>query len=151
MKSRHGAYGSWAVWAPPTSAPKSNIGNLEVLDEHANPALLETLNLAVVMVGLNISRGFAKEPFRNFHDPSASANDFKIRYAFHDTEFWGAYMTDVIKAFVEPVSGTVLSHLRANPAVVRDHIRTLRSELLDLGYPRPLILAFGGAAYSLMD
>ena len=150
MKLRHGAYGSWAVWAPPSGAPKSNMGNLDVLDEHANPAILKILNPSVVMVGLNISRGFPNEPFRNFHDPGASANDFKIRYAFHDTEFWGAYMTDVIKGFVEPVSGALLSHLRKRPEVVGHHVKTLRSELLDLGCVRPLILAFGGAAHALI-
>lgn len=150
MKRRHGAYGSWAVWAPPSGAPKSNIGNLEVLDEHANLALLDTLNPGVVMVGLNISRGSLTEPFRNFHDSGASANDFKVRYALRDTGFWGAYMTDVIKGFVEPISGTLLKYLRENPDVVREHVKILRSELLDLGYPRPLILAFGVAAHALL-
>ncbi|HYN07354.1 MAG TPA: hypothetical protein VES67_08195 [Vicinamibacterales bacterium] len=151
IKRRHGAYGSWAVWAPPSGTPKSNMGNLDVLDEHSNRALLETLNPAVVMVGLNISRGFLlKEPFRNFHDPSGVANDFKIRYAFRDTSFWGAYMTDIIKGFVEPVSGKLLNHLRRHPEIVRDHVKSLRDELLDLGHPTPLILAFGGAAYALL-
>jgi hypothetical protein len=150
IKQRHGAYGSWAVWAPPSGAPKTNTGDLEVLDEIANLALLETLNPGVVMVGLNTSRGYLSEPFRNFHDPSAVANDFKIRYAFRDTEFWGAYMTDIIKGFVEPESGTVLEYLRRNPEVVRDHVRLLRSELMDLGHPRPLILAFGRSAHALL-
>jgi hypothetical protein len=113
IKRRHGAYGSWAVWAPPTSTPKSKMGDLTVLDELANHALLETLNPGVVMIGLNISRGFPDKPFRNFHDSGSAANDFKIRYAFHDTVFWGAYMTDVIKGFMEPVSGSVTpSHVR---------------------------------------
>jgi hypothetical protein len=150
IKRRHGACGSWAVWAPPSGAPKSNMGDLQILNEHANPALLETLNPRVVMVGLNISRGGANEPFRNFHDPSPVANDFKIRYAFRDTGFWGAYMTDVIKGVVEPVSGTLLNYLRKNPVVVRDHVKILRSELLDLGCPQPVILAFGGAAHALL-
>ena len=149
IKRKHGTYGSWAVWAQCSGAPKSNMGNLDILDERANPALLNTLNPRVVMVGLNISRGF-HEPFRNFHDPSPSANDFKIRYAFLNTEFWGAYMTDVIKGFVEPVSGTLINHLRKNPEVIGDHIGTLRAELLDLGSPRPVILAFGGAAHALI-
>jgi hypothetical protein len=56
IKRKHGAYGSWAIWAPPSGTPKSNMGNLEVLDELANPALLEMLNPGAVMVGLNISR-----------------------------------------------------------------------------------------------
>jgi hypothetical protein len=42
MKQRHGAYGSWAVWALPSGAPKSNMGDLQILDEYANPALLES-------------------------------------------------------------------------------------------------------------
>jgi hypothetical protein len=150
MKQRHGAYGSWAVWALPSGAPKSNMGDLQILDEYANPALLETLNPGVVMVGLNISRGVLNEPFRNFHDPSAVANDFKIRYAFRDTDFWGAYMTDVIKGLVEPASGALLNYLRKNSEVVGDHVKVLRSELLDLGYPHPLILAFGRAAHTLL-
>jgi hypothetical protein len=127
------------------------MGNLQVLDERANPALLETLNPSVVMIGLNISRGFPDEPFRNFHDPSAAANDFKIRYAFSDTSLWGAYMTDVIKGFVEPVSGKLLDYLRGHSDVVRDHMAALRAELLDLGHPRPTILAFGGATHALLD
>jgi len=80
IKRKHGAYGSWAVWAPPTSTPKSNMSDLTVLDELAHPQLLETLNPGVVMIGLNISRGFPDEPFGNFHDPSPVANDFKIRF-----------------------------------------------------------------------
>lgn len=150
IKRKHGAYGSWAVWAPPTTSPKSNTGDLTVLDELANQALLETINPGVVMIGLNISRGFPDRPFRNFHDPGAAAHDFKIRYAFHNTVFWGAYMTDVIKDFVEPVSGKLLDYLRGHPQVVHTHVNSLREELLDLGHPKPLILAFGRAAYELL-
>jgi hypothetical protein len=150
IKRKHGAYASWAVWAPPTSTPKSTMGDLTVLDELANRALLETINPSVVMIGFNISRGFPDRPFRNFHDPSAAAQDFKIRYAFHNTVFWGAYMTDVIKGFVEPVSGKLLDYLRGHPQVVQTHVNTLREELLDLGHPRPLVLAFGRAAYGLL-
>jgi hypothetical protein len=150
LKRRHGAYGSWAVWALPRSTPKSNMGDMTVLDELTNQALLETLNPGVVMIGLNVSRGFPDRPFRNFHDPGPAANDFKIRYAFRDTVFWGAYMTDVIKGFVEPVSGKLLDHLRRHPDVLHAHVCTLREELLDLGHPKPLILAFGRAAYGLL-
>ncbi|MDR7523751.1 MAG: hypothetical protein QN168_14990 [Armatimonadota bacterium] len=151
IKRKHGAYASWAVWAPPTGGPKSNVGDLKVLDPQANPRLLKTLNPAVVMVGLNIARDFQNEPFRNFHDPSPCANDFKIRFAFRDTPYWGAYMTDVIKGYVAPESGQLLDYLRAHPQFVVDHVESLRAELLDLGHPRPMILAFGGAAYSLLE
>jgi len=150
IRRKHGAYGSWAVWAAPSNTPKSGVGDLTVFDKQANPRLIETLNPGVVMVGLNISRGFPDQPFRNFHDPSAAANDFKIRYAFSNTCFWGAYMTDIIKGVVEPDSGALLKWLRRNPNIIADHVKTFREELSDLGHPRPAILAFGGAAYDLL-
>ena len=94
------------------------MGNLDVLDERANPALLATLNPGVVMVGLNFSRFRPHGAFRNFHDPSPVANDFKIRFAFSGTAFWGAYMTDVIKEVVELISGNLLDDLKVHPEVV---------------------------------
>lgn len=151
IKREHGAYGSWAVWTPECGAPKSNMGDLGVLDDSANHQLLQTLRPDIAMIGLNISRAFPNEPFRNFHDPSPVANDFKIRYAFSDTEYWGAYMTDVIKGYVEPVSGQLLDYLKKHPQVVASHIDSLRAELRDLGHSRPVILVFGRAAYSLLE
>jgi hypothetical protein len=129
---------------------KSDVGDLKVFDQQLNPALLDTLNLCVVMVGLNISRGFADQPFRNFHDPGASANDFKSRYAFAGTSFWGAYMTDIIKGVVEPKSEALVRWLRRNGQAIIEHVTAFRSELSDLGQPRPVILAFGSAAHDLL-
>jgi len=150
MRERHGSYGSWAVWAQQSGAPKSNMGDIQILDENVNPKLLEMLKPNIVMIGLNFSREFISEPFRNFHDSSPVANDFKIRYAFYNTEFWGAYMTDVIKGIVEPSSGQLQRYLRDNPEVVRDNINNLRLELQDLGQSSPLILAFGHVVYALL-
>ncbi|WP_460165001.1 hypothetical protein [Thermostilla marina] len=126
------------------------MGDLSVLDPVANPLLLEQLNPSVVMVGLNISRAFPEEPFRNFHDPSSVANDYKIRFAFEGTRYWGAYMTDVIKGFVEPVSGKLMAYLKMHPEVVDSHIRKLRAEIADLGVPKPKLLVFGRAAFRLL-
>lgn len=149
IKRKYGSYSSWAVWAPATKGPKSNISDLSLFDLAANPAMLHTLNPAVVMVGLNISRSF-DEPFRNFHDPSPRANDFKIRYAFAHTPYYGSYMTDIIKN-VEMVKSTDLqNHLRVNPALVRSNIAMFREELCDLPCRQPTILAFGMAAFSLL-
>src|SRR5262245_23043323 len=89
IKRRHGGYASWAVWLPPkpTSGPKSGIGELGIFDVSANPTTLALLKSDVIMVGLNVSNISTEvsEPFRNFHSPNPSANDFKIRYAFADT------------------------------------------------------------------
>jgi hypothetical protein len=101
------------------------------------------------MVGLNISRSFAK-PFRNFHDPNPSANDFKIRYAFTNTEYYGAYMTNIIKNIEMVSSAELLRHLRASPSLVRTNIEAFREELRDLGSQRATILTFGSAAHALI-
>ena len=150
IRRKHGSYASWAIWAPASGTPKSNMGNLDVLDERANPALLATLNPGVLMVGLNFSRFCPRGAFGNFHDPSPVANDFKIRFAFGGTGFWGAYMTDAIKEVVELVSGNLLDYLKIHPEIVSRSMETLRIELADLGHSRPVILAFGGMAYSLL-
>jgi hypothetical protein len=60
-------------------------------------------------------------------------------------------MTDIIKGVVQPVSGKLVSWLKQNPHVVATNIDALRAELSDLGYPRPTILAFGGAAHELLQ
>jgi hypothetical protein len=146
---KHGGYASWAVWAKPTAGPKSNIDDLSVFDIVSNPGTLQLLKNDVIMVGLNISRSL-REQFRNFHDPNPRANDFKIRYAFTNTEYYGAYMTDVIKNVVMVSSAELLRHLRAVPSLVQANIRTFRDELRDLGSRKPTILAFGSAAYELI-
>jgi hypothetical protein len=152
MRKDHGDHGNWAVWAPRSGPLKSEIANLDILDERANPMFLETLNPAVVMVGLNLGHGGGVgKPFRNFHSDNPAAHDFKIRHAFSGTDFWGAYMTDIIKGVVQPVSGKLVSWLKQNPHVVATNIDALRAELSDLGYPRPTILAFGGAAHELLQ
>jgi hypothetical protein len=146
---RHGGYASWAVWATPTRGPKSNVGDLTMFNVAENPTTLQLLKNDIVMVGLNISRSFA-ERFRNFHDPSPNANDFKIRHAFTQTPYYGAYMTDIIKD-VEMVSSTdLLEHLRAVPSILATSIEVFREELKDLGSRKPTILAFGSAAFRLV-
>jgi hypothetical protein len=148
VRERHGSYASWALWAAPSGKPKSNVGDLSVLNPDANPALLRTLRTDVIMVGLNISRPLA-EPFRNFHDPSPRANDFKLRQAFMGTDYWGAYMTDIIK-YVELVTSTDLrAHLNAFPALVQRNVDTFLEELRDLNAPKPTVLAFGSDAHKL--
>ncbi|MGA7058207.1 MAG: hypothetical protein WBY78_12280 [Terriglobales bacterium] len=128
IKQKHGSYASWAVWADAAEKPKSNMGDMNVFDLASNPALLHVLKTNVIMVGLNIASvpRLRPEPFGNFHDPSPSANDFKIRYAFRDTEYYGAYMTDIIKRVGMLDSKDLLAHLKAHPALVEQNIENFR-------------------------
>ena len=152
IRQKHGAYASWAVWADAAENPKSNMGDMSIFDLASNPRLLEVLKTNIIIVGLNIA-SFARllsEPFRNFHDPSPRANDFKIRYAFRDTEYYGAYMTDIIKGVGMIDSKDLLTHLRAHPPLVGQNIETFRGELRDLNCTAPTILAFGGGTYNIV-
>ena len=147
IRQRHGSYGSWAVWAKASDKPKSNMGDMAIFDDKL---VLSLLRANVLMVGLNLSRFTISEPFRNFHDPSPSGQDYKIRFAFKDTEYYGAYMTDIIKGVVEVDSKNIPKHLKENPGVLGDSIKIFREELRDLGAISPLILAFGRIAYDII-
>jgi hypothetical protein len=152
IKQKHGGYASWAVWADADETPKSNMGDLRIFDLNSNPRLLEMLRADIVMVGLNIA-SFARltsEPFRNFHDPSPRANDFKIRYAFRDTEYYGGYMTDIIKGVGMIDSKDLLTYVRAHPDLVGQNMEIFREELRDLNSTAPTILAFGAGAYGIL-
>jgi hypothetical protein len=151
MSQKYGDVGSWAVWEEVGLKPKSNMGHLNIFDFDKNPSLLSSLKNSVVMIGLNFSRPLIPtEPFKNFHDLSPRANDFKIRYAFGGTEFYGAYMTDVIKNLEMVDSGDVKKHLKRNPDLIAQNIKFFREELKDLMANKPLLLAFGVDAYNLL-
>jgi hypothetical protein len=151
IKATYGDVASWAVWEEPGAKPKSNIGHLNIFDLQKNPSLLETLKTNVVMVGLNFSRPLEPtEPFKNFHDLYPHANDFKIRYAFRNTDFYGAYMTDIIKNMEMKVSCDVRTYLKNNPSIVQENILLFQNELLEIEANRPILLAFGRDAYNLL-
>jgi hypothetical protein len=148
IRRKHGRYASWAVWAAAGASATSNVGDMSVLDPETNPGLLFVLNPAVVMLGLNISRPVL-EPLSNFHDRRSQAKDFKIRFAFEGTRFYGAYMTDVLKFFVEVQSSKVLSAVRQRRDILETSAAKLREEFQDLGTGKPEIVAFGADAASL--
>ncbi|NLD45343.1 MAG: hypothetical protein GX657_17850 [Chloroflexi bacterium] len=121
---------------------------MRVLDPDANPQLLLTLNPAVVMLGLNISRPVSVL-FGNFHPNYPQANDYKIRFAFEGTRYYGAYMTDVVKFLVDKQSASVMTTVRQSPEILDLSAELLRTELRDLGVGKPEIIAFGADAARL--
>ena len=149
IKDKYGYYASWAVWANQGERPKSNIGELSVLDPAINENLLSVLNPNVVFVGLNIS-GDIKTPLANFHSKDSGAMDFKIRYAFKNSPYWGGYMTDIIKDLEEINSGKVEKFLRANEEIERQNVEKFRQELMDIGASNPTLIAFGNATFKVL-
>ncbi|MDR2481134.1 MAG: hypothetical protein LBD07_02435 [Spirochaetaceae bacterium] len=151
IKEKHGKYASWAVWADAGSTPKSNVDDLSIFDIEKNPQILEKLNQNIILVGLNCADSpLGKEAFSNFHPKSSTANDFKIRYAFKGTEYWGAYMTDIIKGCHITEQEKLEKYLKEHPEVVTKNIEIFKQELLDIESKEPLLIAFGGDVYDLL-
>ena len=151
IADKYGEFASWAVWANEDVKPKSNIGDMSIFDLDKNQKLLETLNPDVVMVGLNFSRTIERKAFVNFHDKRPQGQDYKIRYAFRDTEFYGAYMTDIIKDFEEKISGDVLMYLKNNKEFELKNVRLFEQEITDLKCSDPLIISFGNITYNILN
>ncbi len=151
IKGKYGEFASWAVWLNEDKKPKSNIGEMDIFDLKMNPNLLDILNPEVVMVGLNFSRQIERVDFVNFHDKRSQWQDYKIRYAFRDTPYYGAYMTDIIKDFEEKVSGNVLNYLKKNKDFEIQNVALFEEEMKDLKCKDPFIIAFGNITYDILQ
>lgn len=149
IEKNYGHCSSWAVWADENNTPTSNVGDLSIFNVEENPSLLDILNPNIVMVGLNISRKL-QAPFNNFHDTRSIAKDYKIRFAFKNTKYWGAYMTDIIKDFEQKISGQVVSYLNVNKEFEKKNAELFRQELKDIKANNPKIIAFGKQTYDIL-
>ena len=151
IKDKYGDCGSWAIWAESEDKPKSNIGDLSVLDPNINKKLLSQLKPEYVFVGLNFSSIGELIPFANFHSPSPRAQDYKIRYALKDTHYWGSYMTDVIKNFEEKQSNKMMDALNKDKNLENRNIEIFLEEIESLNVRNKKIIAFGGDAYKILE
>ena len=113
IEKKYGYCASWAIWVDEGKNPKSNIDDLTIFNLEINPDILEQLNPEIIMVGLNFSRKMERS-FGNFHDNYPYAQDYKIRYTFKNTEYYGAYMTDIIKSFEQKISESVVSYFEGH-------------------------------------
>ena len=151
IKDKYAYCASWAIWSDEDERPTSNIGDLTILDPDINKNLLSQLNPNVVLLGLNISRGDIEIPFANFHDKRPEATDFKIRFAFRGSPYWGGYMTDIIKNFDQKSSGKLVAYLRKNKPFEEKNVDIFRQELRDIGADDPTVIAFGNDAFNILN
>jgi len=157
IQSDYGDTASWAIWKAPCNGNLASKYNMEVdniFDLKVNPDLLNQLNNNVVMVGMNFSSPVNKAPdFHNFHsyidsnlDPTTIRNASKIRYAFTNTPYYGAYMTDIIKNYVDPKSKNVT----LSDSEYENNFKIFRDELATLQVNNPTIISFGREVYNLL-
>ena len=150
IKDKYGLVASWAIWAHEVETPKSNMGDLTVLNPEINKNLLSELNPNVMMVALNFSKNVKHEQWGNFHSNRPRATDYKTRYALRDSILWGAYMTDIIKDYPEKESGKMVEFLKSNKAFEEKNAEFFRQELRDIGSKDPLLVAFGNAVFDIL-
>lgn len=153
MKQEYGHVGSWTIWEPPTSTPKSNTNNMDWVNKEN---LLEIINTKFVFVGLNWSSTHGDQtkggtiPWANFHSGYTYQNDYKLRYALSNTRYWGSYITDLIKLYAEVDSSKVKSYLKKNPEVVHKNIMDFEKEISYLG-DNLVLVALGTDVYKLLN
>jgi hypothetical protein len=153
MRDNWGYRASWAVWADSDGIdPKSNLEWSKVNPTFPDPCFLKTLNPNAIMVGLNGSNHRnAKNPSQapslwgNFHSPYSCGNDAHIRFAFKNTPFWGAYMTDFIEYPNESDGKKVINAWGRGDICHKKNIDRFSAELSDLGTTNPLLIVFGKA------
>ena len=116
LSEKYGSHSSWAIWND------QDITDLSVIEPNHM-----TLQDKVVMVGLNLSAEIDK-PWQNFHN---GRNDYKLRQAFNDSSYRGAYMTDLIKDHVNPKSNDVLNQLTEE--ALQDNFDLFYEEMEALG------------------
>jgi len=130
LETKYSQHASWAVWN------SHDLEDTTVIRE--NPSDLKT---SVVMVALNISKHLPS-PWRNFHSRDHAR---KLMYAFNQSPYRGAYMTDIIKEYVEPNSLQLQKQLSRGRLEVLPHVEMFREEMKDLGAkPEALFILFGG-------
>lgn len=151
IKEKYGLYASWAVWTHEDNGkPKSNMGDLTVLNPEIDTNLLSEINPNVVLVALNFSLNIKHEPWGNFHSDRPHATDFKTRFALRDSPCWGGYMTDILKDYPEKESDNVIKFLKLNKDFEQKNIELFRQELRDIGAKDPMLVAFGNTVFNIL-
>jgi hypothetical protein len=159
MRKNWGHRASWAVWVDSDgSRPKSNLRWRDLVATTSESKVLQILNPNVIFVGLNgakhdpLNVNPEKDPYwGNFHSSYSRGHDYKIRFAFKNTPYWGAYMTDIIEWPNETNANVPLNTWKSDSGFRRENIERFRKELSDLGATKPLLIALGGATYKILS
>lgn len=155
LKDKYGGVASWALWSPAGTTKKSNTADLSIFDDLD---LLVKLNPQYVFVALNAANHPNPQTlpaWSCFHSSYRYQNDYKLRTATQGTRFEGAYITDVIKHYVETDSTKVKSAIRKDPTIVTNNLIYLQEELNLLKSSNnginPILIALGNDVYDLLN
>ena len=112
--------------------------------------ILDIINPEYILVAYNFSvDGRVNRPFENFHGKNGEV--YKLRYALTGTPLWGAYMTDVIKDFIEPKAQNVKQFLDQNKHVKDANIESFCKEIEELNVNDPTLFALGNDVFDILN
>lgn len=148
LKKEYGKRSSWALWADPDEdRPKSNIDCMDVFDGD----VWNRLNTKYVFVGLNPSgaENANTEDWCAFHSSSPYQNDYKLRYALKDTQYWGSYITDLF-IVKNSNSGEVTKKATLEEINAARDSLIAELEVLRNNGEKPTLIAMGNAVYKYL-
>lgn len=163
-------YGSWAVYGEKAMTDASNHGTVHVRDvgfpdDLTMDELAKKINPQYMFVALNVSKEVADKnmPWHNFHyigdkpkdkkSKNGNSKDGNILKIITGTNYFGAYMTDIIKDLPERKGVDVLKRV-AGPNRTSTDIDALKGSLrkfnmeLDITKPKNIII-FGKDAFEV--
>lgn len=159
LKEEFGLGSSWAVWATlPDEEMKGKTAVEDLTPFEDEDALLGVLNGDYIFVGLNPAvhdNDWASERtpgnpvyWTNFHSgDKRRAQDYKLRYAFFDTPYWGSFMTDIYTAIADTDAASALK--RTTPEMTEQSVRTILRIREILG-GSATIVAMGNRAHRIL-
>ena len=116
-------FASWGNWRTPDSKITSNL-------EFSNE-LLQGLQPNIVFCGLNVSTDVERGNWNNFHKKDDSGNS-NLRDSIIGTRLRGAYLTDLIKFYLETAGGKVKNHFKNNKGELERHAEWFVEEMIQL-------------------
>jgi len=151
LKEKYGHVSSWTIWREPGSTPKSNTDDMSIFEDEN---ITNELNDEFVFVALNGAGNHGVQEdkvWKNFHSSYPYQNDYKLRYALMNTDFWGSYITDIIKECHESNSKKVVSYFRDHPDEIERHIHLFKEELNYLSDENPILIALGNDSFNILN
>jgi len=127
-------------------------GPIENWDEEKPQDISSKLTTDIIFLGLNMSgKGMMPPGSPSFQNARGVK---RIVETFYNTFAEGGYFTDIIKPdkrFLKMVkkpadSREFIRIVKAQPDVLKEHIRLFKEELVFIGADKPLLIVFGGDA-----
>ncbi len=116
LKTKYGAYSSWAIWDYQKESDTSIIDKNYV-----------ELSTDYILLGLNISATLGKKLWVNFH---GGKHDRKLKYACNDTKLRGSYLTDLFKGLPEAKSNKLKDKL--TDEIINENVKIFNQEMEDV-------------------